>query len=114
MWLAYSGAYLDRYGVEPVRNAAVNGHLSQFIRRVPKDEAPLIAAWFLRSRNGLYVAAKHPTNLLLRDAEKLRTEWATGTHGTATSAALEDRAGHTGGVFTKLIEEAAHAVEKTA
>jgi hypothetical protein len=77
-WDAYSAAYLERYGVEPVRNAHVNGQLAQFVTRVPGAEAPLIAAFYVKHENGLYRNAQHPVNLLLRDAESLRTQWATG------------------------------------
>ena len=79
---AYSAAHLERYGVEATRNARVNSIFRQFVRRVPEEEAPAIAAWYVRSGEIGYVRAKHPPNLLLRDAEKLRTEWLTGRHGT--------------------------------
>jgi len=76
-WNSYSAAYERKYGVLPLRNSSVSGQLAQFITRVPLEEAPLIAAFFLTHKGGLYVSAKHPVNLLLRDAEKLRTDWAT-------------------------------------
>ena len=105
-WNAYSAAYQHRWGVEPTRNKTVNGQLGQFVTRVPATEAPEIAAFYVGSNRGLYVAAKHPTNLLLRDAEALRTEWLTGKQGTETEARQADRAQSTGNSFAPLIAEA--------
>lgn len=76
-WDAYSKAYAGRYGVAPLRNASVNGKLAQFIAKLPAAEAPEVARYFISHEGNLYVAAMHPVDLLLRDAEKLRTEWLT-------------------------------------
>jgi hypothetical protein len=78
VWASYELAYEERYGAKPVRNGTVNGILSKYVARLPADEAPDVAAFFVAHNGGLYVAAMHAVNLLLRDAEKLRTEWATG------------------------------------
>lgn len=77
-WEAYSSAYAARYGAEPVRNATVNGQLAQFVSRIGVEDAPAVASFYLRHDNALYRNATHPVNLLLRDAEALRTQWATG------------------------------------
>ena len=77
-WQAYSDAYRGRYGVDPVRNRAVNGQLANFIDRIPADEAPAVAAFYVDHPNALYCNAQHPVNLMLRDAESLRTQWTTG------------------------------------
>lgn len=82
-WASYSEAYSTRYGIEPVRNAMVNGQLAQFVGRVPAEEAPEIAAFYVGHANSLYRSAQHPVNLLLRDAESLRTQWATGRQASA-------------------------------
>ena len=79
---------------------------ARFIERVPVDEAPAIAAFFVQSKRGLYVSAKHAVDLLLRDAEALRTEWATGRSSTDTEARQEDRTAATGNAFAPLIAEA--------
>lgn len=85
-WNAYAVAYDDRYGAEPIRNASVSAMLANFIGRVPTEEGPQIAAYFVRHNGALYVNAMHPVNLLLRDAEKLRTEWITGRTGQPVNA----------------------------
>lgn len=108
-WKAYAAAYQKRWGVEPMRNMKVNGQLAQFVTRIPAAEAPLVAAFFVQSNRGLYVSAKHPVDLLLRNAESLRTEWATGRSGTDTEARQADRTAATGNVFGKLIQEAKDA-----
>jgi hypothetical protein len=90
-WIAYSKAYFDRYGTEPVRNAKVNANVKQFVQRIPYDEAPQVAAWFVSHPKAFYVTKLHEFGLLLADAESLRTEWATGRHVTATSARQSDR-----------------------
>jgi uncharacterized protein YdaU (DUF1376 family) len=76
-WDAYSAAYLARYKAEPVRNASVNGQLAQVVAKLGAEAAPQVAAYYLRHKGNLYTAAMHPVNLLLRDAEKLHTEWKT-------------------------------------
>jgi phage replication O-like protein O len=76
-WKAYKDAYFIRYGVDPIRNAKVNGQIAQFIKRVPVNEAPHIASHYVK-QNGFYADRMHPVDFMLKDAEKLRTEWATG------------------------------------
>ncbi|QUN28726.1 hypothetical protein KB879_01765 [Cupriavidus sp. KK10] len=76
-WEAYAAAYFDRYGVEPVRNATVNGQLAHLVGRIGGEEAPHVARYYVGHNATLYVRAGHPTGLLVRDAEKLRMEWAT-------------------------------------
>jgi hypothetical protein len=105
-WISYADAYKHRYGVTPVRNARVNGQLAQFVGRISAGEAPCVAAFYVRHQNGLYVAAMHPTNLMLRDAEKLRTEWATNRQVTRTEAHQADRTQTNANAFGSMIAEA--------
>lgn len=105
-WAAYAEAYEERYGALPVRNAKVSGMFSRLLDRIPIEEAPHVARWFVRSNRGLYVSAKHAVDLLLRDAEALRTEWITKTHGTETQARQADKTQALGNAFGKLIQEA--------
>ncbi|MBB2915882.1 hypothetical protein [Cupriavidus alkaliphilus] len=76
-WDAYAHAFHDRYGTDPVRNATVNGQLANFVARIGGEEAPHVARYYVGHNATLYVRAGHPTGLLVRDAEKLRMEWAT-------------------------------------
>jgi hypothetical protein len=85
-WKAYSEAYRGRYHVEPVRNQQTNSHLKNLVKRIGGDEAPALAAFFLTHNDPFYVKARHPTSLLLRDCEGLRTQWATGTKATTGEA----------------------------
>jgi len=85
-WTAYSNAYFERYQTEPVRNAKVNGQLADFCKRISQDEAPLVAAFYLTHNNPFYVRQRHPVGSLLKDAEGLRTQWATGVKATGLEA----------------------------
>lgn len=105
-WEAYSVAYVQRYGVQPVRNARVNGQLASLVRSVGATEAPPIAAFYVGHNRSVYVQAKHGTNFLARDAEGLRTEWARGQRVSETEARQADRAMATGNAFSPLIEQA--------
>jgi hypothetical protein len=106
VWESYASTYKTRYHVDPVRNAKVNGQLKQLLQRLPAEEAPAVAAFYVGHNRGLYVSAKHPVDLLLRDCEGLRTEWASGNTVTETAARQADRTATNQGVFGKLIEEA--------
>jgi hypothetical protein len=77
-WRAYKQAYIEIYKVEPVQNAKVSSQVKLFVQRVPAADAPLMAAWFLRHRGQWYVREGHSMGSLLKDCEKLHTEWLTG------------------------------------
>ena len=90
-WAAYASAYFDCYGTQPVRNASVNGMMAKIIRKLGADEAPQVAAFFITHPNRWYIEKGHSVQCLLNDAEKLRTEWATGRKVTSTGARQADR-----------------------
>lgn len=92
-WAAYAEAHEARYGVPPVRNARVNAQVAQVVSRLGAEEAPEVARFFVEHNAGWYVTKGHPIGALLADAEKLRTEWATGrriTRGDARNAEVVD------------------------
>lgn len=82
IWAAYRTAYLARYGVEPVRNAKVSGQLAQLLTRLGAEESPQVAAFYVGSETPFYRQTMHSVDVLLRDAEKLRTEWLMASTGT--------------------------------
>lgn len=104
IWDNYSAAYFNKYGTEPVRNAKVNSQVSQLGKRLGED-APLVAGWFLTHKNGWYAQKMHSLDVLLSDAEKLRTEWATGTQMTQAKARQVDKSTGSGNAFMKLLNE---------
>ena len=77
-WNAYSGAYRERYTVDPIRNSKVNGQLAKLVDQLGSEEAPRVAEFYLTHNGGLYVSSGHCVDLLLRDCAKLRTEMLTG------------------------------------
>ena len=91
VWEAYATAYTETYSVPPTRNAKTNALCAKFVTRVGIADAPVIAAWYLSHRAQLYVQAGHCLELLLRDAEKLRTEWTRGQTITTTRARQLDQ-----------------------
>jgi hypothetical protein len=91
VWEAYAGAHEHRYRTAPVRNAKVNSNLSRLVDRLGEVEAPQVAAFYLTHNKPVYVSARHATDLLLRDAEGLRTEWATGIKSTTGEARNAER-----------------------
>ena len=107
-WEGYRSAYRQRYQVDPIRNAKVNSQFSQLVQRIPADEAPQVSAYYVTNNNGRYVRAGHSVDCLLQDAEKLRTEWATGRRTTETQARQADRTDSLGQAARELIEEAEH------
>lgn len=105
-WGGYSSAYEKRYGVEPVRNASVNAKLAMFAGKIGEAESADVARFYVGHQNRLYVGAMHPVDLLLRDAERLRTEWATGRTVTSTQATQADKTQTNANVFGPMIEQA--------
>jgi hypothetical protein len=53
-----------------------------------------VASFFLQHKDSLYVKSGHALQLLLRDATKIRTEWATGKFVTQSAAKQGDLRQH--------------------
>lgn len=90
-WSAYSQAYLTRYGTVPVRNAKVSGQIKLFVQRIGREESPGVAAFYVSHNEKFYVQKSHPVDLMLKDAEGLRTQWATNKQMTGTRAGQIDK-----------------------
>ncbi len=90
-WAAYRAAYRVRHGVDPVRNAKVNTNVRDLVKRLGREEAPLVAGWFLSVNENYAVKRLHDLGVLLAGAEAYRTQWATGRQMTATSANQQDQ-----------------------
>lgn len=110
-WQAYRNAFVERYSVEPTRNAVENAAMAAFCELVPAEEAPDIAAFYVRHNKAWYVSHQHSVKYLRQDAGGLRTQWLAGSSTTETSARQADRTAARGQVFLDLIAEAR---EKTA
>lgn len=104
-WASYSESYEQRYQAKPVRNTKVNALVKQFVQRIGFEESPLIAEWFVSHPGGYYVGRMHDFGCLLHDAEKLRTEWATGRLMTQGKARQSDRSGTTGAALAEVLAE---------
>ena len=85
-WDAYTIAYLDRYGVEPVRNAKVNAQIAQLVQRLGADEAPQVAMFYVTVNDSFFIRASHELGLLVARAEGIRTQWLTGRQVNAVTA----------------------------
>lgn len=108
-WGAYAQTYADRYGTAPVRNQKINSLVKQFVQRIGAEESHLVAAWFVQHPGSYYVGRMHDFGCLLTDAEKLRTEWATGRVMTAGKARQSDRAGTTMAALAEVLAEQGEA-----
>jgi hypothetical protein len=113
-WRAYAVGYHARYGASPVRNATVNAQMANFVKRIGHEEAPAVAAWYLAHNGRYYVQNLHPVSAMLKDAEKLRTEWFTRRQMTSTEALQTDKTQTNLNAFAPLIEEARRREAKEA
>lgn len=78
VWESYRDAYLNRYGVEPVRNAKVNSNIAQLSARIGADDAPEVVKFYVAHNDSFYVRNMHAIGFCLRDCESLRTQWLKG------------------------------------
>ena len=85
-WESYRATYVTRYGVDPVRNQQVNSMLCKLVDKLGA-EAPAVAGFYVTHNNEWYVGHRHPVSCLVKDAEGLRTQWATGVVATKREAA---------------------------
>jgi len=102
VWEAYSAAYFERYGTEPVRNATVNSQLAKIVDAIGEEEAIHVARFYLQHNNRYYVQQCHAVGPMLKDITALRTQWATNTQMTESKARTADRLGNAGARMNQL------------
>jgi len=102
IWEGYRSAYQRRYGVEPLRNAKVNGQLSQLVDRLGAEDAPAIVEFYVRSDHAFYVNAGHVLDPAVRDAEKLRTQWLTSLRNGKAVSGVQGRSAAGGDLVSQV------------
>lgn len=91
VWSAYCKSFFERYDTEPVRNATINTQVKQFVQRIGRAESPEVIAFYVGHNGQFYVRNMHQIGYALKDAEKLRAEWATNRQITETQARQTER-----------------------
>lgn len=104
-WESYSKAFTNRFGDAPVRNKTVNSQMKSFVERIGRGDAPYVAQYYVEHNNGYYIQRGHSVGAMLADAEKLRTEWATGKQITNVQARQMDSKQTRVNVFREILEE---------
>lgn len=75
VWGSYSIAFKARWGVEPTRNATVNGQLANLVKRLGAQDAAEVAAFYPTMNEPRFVREKHPVGLLVQRAESVHAQW---------------------------------------
>jgi uncharacterized protein YdaU (DUF1376 family) len=104
-WQAFTEAYVKRYGFEPTRNAVENAAMAAFCELVPLDEAPEIAAFYVRHPKAWYFEHQHSVKYLRQDAAGLRTQWQAGRQVTSSEARQAEQTAARGAQAERLIAE---------
>ena len=102
-WKAFTQAYLERYGVEPLRDARANAQMASFIKRVGIEDAPHIARFYVEHSKAYYVQRQHSVAMLATDADALRTQWLSGERVTGIVARDKERAATTGDQVQRVL-----------
>jgi hypothetical protein len=77
IWKSYRQAFVERYAVEPVRNAKTNSQVSQIAARLGAEGVEVVK-FFVSHNDSFYLQRQHQLGLCLNHAESLRTQWARG------------------------------------
>lgn len=88
---AYQDAYVQRYGLEPLRNAKTNSICSQIAKQLPLDEAQAIMHFYLQQNVAFYLQRGHAIQLVLSDLQVLRTNMLKNKAMSAREAFLADK-----------------------
>lgn len=75
IWESYYNAYRLRYGIDPIRNAAVNSQVSKLREKVGFDTAVALVKFYLTHNKSFYLQNTHTFGHCLSDAETLRTQF---------------------------------------
>lgn len=72
-WKAYSEAYFQKYGVNPERNAMINGMIRNICARISIDDLAELGSAYLKQNDAWYLREMHHVRCLVKDCEILLT-----------------------------------------
>lgn len=85
-WQAYARAYRERYGVVPASNVKTRSQIAQFVRYVGAQDAPALAAFYVRHNDAWFVKCRHDVGNLLKAYQQVATDFARGEQMTGQKA----------------------------
>lgn len=85
IWSSYEDAYKLRYGLDPVRNAKINGLISQLGKRLGESAIDVVR-FYLSHNDKFYILKTHSLEYCVKDAESLHLQWQKGHALTAKDA----------------------------
>lgn len=88
---AYQDAYIQRYKIEPLRNAKTNSICSQIAKQLPLDEAVALMHFFVQQNVAFYLQRSHAIQLALGDLQALRTNMLQNKAMSSRQAFLADK-----------------------
>lgn len=74
-WEAYKAGYIQRYRVDPLRNAKSNALIKQFTERVGHEYSAAVITFYTGHNAGRYQELLHPLTMAVKDAEALYAQW---------------------------------------
>lgn len=85
IWDAYKTGYLERYKVEPIRNASVNSKISQLAKRLG-PQAVDVVKFYMGLNNQFYSKHMHGIGFCLNDCESLHAQLTSGVTAPTTTS----------------------------
>lgn len=116
-WQSYRDAFIRRWQTEPIRNAMVNGQLSNLIARVGRESAPDLLAFYVQSNEAYYVRQRHSIGIALKDCEKLMTDLERAKQGIAkpNRTSIDEQSDQrTNNLITKILGDKINAAKKSS
>lgn len=105
VWNAYRHSYQNRYGVDPLRNAKVNGLLAKLVRDTGDEVACQLVVYFVNHDKQFYVQRRHDIGLLVSDVQSVHTDMMTNSQMTAQTAREIDAKSSRGQRYNSVIEK---------
>jgi len=88
---AYQESYVQRYKIEPLRNAKTNSICSQIAKQLSIDEAVALMHFYLQQNVAWYVQKAHAIEYALKDLQALRTNMLNNQAMSSRQAQLVDK-----------------------
>ncbi len=105
-WEAYRDKFFERYGFNPPEGASKGhlGKLKSFVKQMPPEAAPHVAAFYISHNDNFYVRAQHSLGPMIAQAAALYTQWKTGKAMLGSEARQIEKTVHNSNTWNEAFE----------